>query len=40
MDAKTAQEALDEIKTAFDNFIIDAEAIIKEAKERKKDDRN
>ena len=34
MTNKTIKEALDEIKIAFDNFCIDAEAIINEAKER------
>lgn len=33
MTNKTIKEALDEIKIAFDNFCIDAEAIINEAKE-------
>ena len=32
MTNKTIKEALDEIKIAFDNFCIDAEAIINEAK--------
>lgn len=34
MTNKTIKEALDEIKIAFDNFCIDAEAIINEAKEK------
>lgn len=34
MTNKTIKEALDEIKIAFDNFCIDAEAIIEEAKEK------
>lgn len=34
MTNKTIKEALDEIKIAFDNFCIDAEAIINEAKQR------
>lgn len=33
MTNKTIREALDEIKIAFDNFCIDAEAIINEAKQ-------
>lgn len=33
MTNKTIKEALDEIKIAFDNFCIDAEAIINEAKQ-------
>lgn len=42
MTNKTIKEALDEIKIAFDNFCIDAEAIIEEAKEKQggKDGRN
>lgn len=42
MTNKTIKEALDEIKIAFDNFCIDAEAIINEAKEKQgcKDGRN
>lgn len=34
MTNKTIREALDEIKIAFDNFCIDAEAIINEAKQK------
>lgn len=34
MTNKTIKEALDEIKIAFDNFCIDAEAIINEAKQK------
>lgn len=34
MTNKTIKEALDEIKIAFDNFCIDAEAIINEAKDK------
>lgn len=42
MTNKTIKEALDEIKIAFDNFCIDAEAIINEAKQKNggKDGRN
>lgn len=34
MTNKTIKEALDEIKIAFDNFCIDAEAIMNEAKQK------
>jgi hypothetical protein len=37
---KTLEDALDEIRLAFANFCADAQAIIDEAKERKKDGRN